>query len=61
MTAMTDDRLLSLVAEERAKSVASGSPANGNTVLDLIYWDFALSAAFRMNPSTGTGPTPYVF
>ena len=42
-------------------SVASGSPANGNTISDLIYWDFALSAAFRMNPSAGTGPTPYVF
>ncbi len=28
-------------------------------VTDLIYWDG--SAAQRMNPSAGTGPTPYVF
>lgn len=35
----------------------AGSSATGRTVSKFVYWDG--SSAWEMNPSTGTGPTPY--
>jgi hypothetical protein len=39
--------------------LSQDSPSAGTLVTDLIYWDGA--QAQRMNPSAGTGPTPYTW
>lgn len=40
-------------------SADAGGPFSASQCTDLIYWDG--TGAQRMNPSTGTGPTPYSF